>query len=285
MAPKPGPGMDQLEALLARDYENNARRSLRRARAAFRHVRDLLAGLDPDRAYAATQQYAVLRRAQGAQPATIRYEIAILGRALTLALREGLIAHRAELARPRVDNARRGFVDERGLRRLLRELPDPIADAALFAYVTGWRREEIFALTWDRVEPRTWIARLDGSKNGERRAYPAGEHPELRRMFERRHQARIGPYVFHRQGLRVAAFSRSWESACRRAGLGPTLFHDLRRSAVRNYERAGVPRSVAMQLTGHKTESIYRRYAITNEKDLARGVRLVAAESRRQGSR
>jgi hypothetical protein len=40
---------------------------------------------------------------------------------------------------------------------------------------------------------------------------------------------------------------------------------NMRRSAVRTFERAGVPRSTAMTLTGHKTESIYRRYAIVDE--------------------
>ena len=44
------------------------------------------------------------------------------------------------------------------------------------------------------------------------------------------------------------------------------LFHDFRRSAVRTLERSGVPRSTAMAMVGHKTESIYRRYAIVDEQ-------------------
>jgi hypothetical protein len=37
---------------------------------------------------------------------------------------------------------------------------------------------------------------------------------------------------------------------------------------VRNLERAGISRSVAMKLTGHKTEAVYRQYAIVAESDL-----------------
>ncbi len=50
------------------------------------------------------------------------------------------------------------------------------------------------------------------------------------------------------------------------------LRHDFRRTAVRNLERAGVSRSVAMQLTGHRTEAVYRRYAIVSEQDLGEGL-------------
>jgi hypothetical protein len=46
------------------------------------------------------------------------------------------------------------------------------------------------------------------------------------------------------------------------------LTHDFRRTAVRNMERTGVPRSVATKLTGHRAEAVYRRYAIVSDADL-----------------
>ena len=65
--------------------------------------------------------------------------------------------------------------------------------------------------------------------------------------------------------------------ACRLAGVPTRIPHDFRRTAVRNLERAGVPRSVAMKLTGHKTEATYRRYAIVCEADLVEGLMKLAA--------
>src|SRR5437762_10692834 len=51
----------------------------------------------------------------------------------------------------------------------------------------------------------------------------------------------------------------------------------LRRTAVRNLERAGVPRSTAMAMVGHRTEAIYRRYAIVDEVMLREGAAKLAA--------
>ena len=62
------------------------------------------------------------------------------------------------------------------------------------------------------------------------------------------------------------------------------IVHDLRRTAVRNLERAAVPRSVATQGTGHTTESVYRRYAIVAEADLREGVAKLASLAPRAGA-
>ena len=61
-------------------------------------------------------------------------------------------------------------------------------------------------------------------------------------------------WVFHRAGRPIRHFRDSWLLACEKAGVHGRLVHDLRRTAVRRPERAGVPRSVAMKLTGHMTE-------------------------------
>jgi len=98
--------------------------------------------------------------------------------------------------------------------------------------------------------------------------------PELRAVLERQRdltealqqkQGRIIPWIFHRCGERIRQIQKNWDKATEAARLKGLIPHDLRRTAVRNLERAGVPRSAAMNLVGHKTESIYRRYAITDE--------------------
>jgi integrase len=61
---------------------------------------------------------------------------------------------------------------------------------------------------------------------------------------------------------------KAWTTACKEAGCPGTLRHDFRRTAARNLERAGVPRSVAMKTTGHRTEAVYRHYTITSDADM-----------------
>src|SRR5205823_5704998 len=86
------------------------------------------------------------------------------------------------------------------------------------------------------------------------------------------------PWVFqYADGGKIGQYSGMWRRACKRAGQEGKLLHDCRRTAVRNLERAGVPRSAAMAITGHKTESVYRRYAIVDAASMREAAVKLAA--------
>ena len=145
----------------------------------------------------------------------------------------------------------------------------------------------MLTLLWKQVDFEAGEVRLEPgtTKNDESRTFPFAVLPELEAMLRRQRErtdalqketGRIIPWVFHHNGKRIVEYRKSWQTATEKVGLVGRIPHDFRRTAVRNLERAGVPRSVAMKLVGHKTESIYRRYAIVARQDLVDGLKRLA---------
>jgi integrase len=130
------------------------------------------------------------------------------------------------------------------------------------------------SLQWPQVdfERRVIIWYPNQTKGGVSHDIPfMGDMESLLLDSFKRHQNECPncPHVFHFEGRCIGDFRKSWATACKRAGVPGLLFHDLRRTAGRRLEDAGVPRSVAMRITGHKTESMYLRYAgVRNSEDL-----------------
>lgn len=188
------------------------------------------------------------------------------------------------------DNVRRGFFSQAEIRALIDHLPTDLADFVLFGWCTGMRKGEIASLRWDDVDGDLLTLRGENAKSGDARTIPCeGELSELLARRRERRPVRVGgtvmlcDLIFHRQGKPIREFRKAWRTACRIAGIPGRLFHDLRRSAVRDLVRSGVSQNVAMSISGHRSPSMFERYNITDERDQRQALQQV--QEYRKGQR
>ena len=235
--------------------------------------------------------------------ASINRQTGLLRQALRLARKRGTLTNLIEVRRLPEHNTRQGFFERSDLEAVVAALPEYLQDFTRFGYMTAWRRGELATLTWADVDRTGGVIRLrpEHSKNG--RGRTVAIEGDLGAIIERRAHARVIPgrnggpdrvaeLVFHRDGRPIRDFRGAWATACIEAGLYrvdgtnpdgserqvPTrLFHDLRRSGVRNMVRAGVRERVAMEVSGHKTRAIFDRYNITSEDDLREAMKRTTA--------
>jgi len=237
----------------------------------------------------------VKERLQNAKPDTVNYEISIAKRAYRLALDDGVVRSIPKFPSIKNLHIRGGFIEAQEWKALRGRLQPDFRDAAEFALLTAARRMETLSIGWADVELDACVIHLRHTKTGVPRAIPFAHYPVLAELVERRLAVRRALerdginspwfFCFSRSGARRPAGSALFERANRKSGerglckslrkewdaaaiavdRPGLLFHDLRRTAVRIFERS-IPDSSARALAGH-TERFRTRYAIGAERD------------------
>jgi integrase len=219
-------------------------------------------------------KYIKEQQAAGVADATINQTLGCIKRAFKLAVIQKTLNQVPFIRHLSEDgNEREGFLTPVQFKKLLPHIPTDLQDFVEWGYATGQRRGETTLMTWEMLNTKGNVLRIPGwiCKNKKGRVLPLDT--KLAAIIERRKKAarqveadgtvRLSEYIFHRgDGEPVGDFEKSWKTACAAAGLAGTLYHDMRRSAVKNLIDAGVPRAIAMKVSGHRSEAVFERYNI-----------------------
>ena len=267
---------------LRRHYRNNKLKSQDAVERRWLHLKSEFAEV-PARSVTRDKldAYVDKRLGEGAANATVNRELA----ALKQALRLGADKHKVTVPQfPYLaeNNVRRGFIEQADFERLRGLATDLWLRLFLeIAFEFGWRKNEILGLRVRQVNLLTSLIRLDvgTTKNLEGREVTMSKN--IRELVS---QAVVGKNSDDQLLTRadrspVKDFRKSWKNLCEKAGLSGLHIHDFRRSAARELRKAGVPESTIMDIGGWKTREMFKRYAITDTKDIA------AAISKREQAR
>jgi len=219
---------------------------------------------------------------KGLRNGTINRHVSWLQRALKIARKKGLTKAIFEVKKlDERDGIRQGFVSYEEYMAILLKLAAHLQMLWCFAYYWGIRKGELLKLRWEWIMPYLAddepIFKVPGfdpktkeriTKNGEPHTLPL-YMPEMREFLKLALSTRTSdcPFVFQYRGERLKSPRTGFENARREANLEHIMIHDMRRTAIRNMVKAGIPEKKAMQISGHLTRSIFDRYDITTEDD------------------
>jgi integrase len=226
------------------------------------------------------EQYRKQRKVAGVSDTTVNRELALVRMAFNLGRKRTPPKVHIMPYFPMVTetNVRKGFLTDEQYADLRDALPDELKPIFVTGYVTGIRKSELLAIQWCHVdfEGNTITLQRGETKNKEARTVPIVEGDMLTFLKKAKDECPGSPWVFHRNGAPIKDFRKTWENVCKRVGVPDLQFHDLRRTAVRNMRRSGVPQVIRMKISGHKTDSMERRYNIVDAEDLNMARELMA---------
>jgi len=277
---------EDLIRLFLQDYEINQRNTQKRAQQYIAWLSREFKGLRANEITTPrVNEYILRRKSEGRTNGTINRELAALKRMFHLAAQQTppLVLVIPHIPKLREDNVRKGFFAEEEYKLLRAALPDHLKIPFILGHWTGMRAGEILMLRWEQVNLEEGWLRLEPgtTKNRRGRTVPlvqeVQEVLQLWREYTILHHPHC-PWICHFRGTQLKRVpKRTWDKICERVGLRGKLFHDLRRTAIRNMVRAGIPERVAMEISGHKTRSVFDRYDIVNEADLIEAQRKLEA--------
>jgi len=222
---------------------------------------------------------------------TVNRETRCLLQMLTLAADEGLLE---SVPRVRLDSerhlARDRVLDPEEYRALLASSPRWLQRIVIAAYETSWDRGDLLGLTWDRVDWRKGMVSLKGgrSKTGIKARVPFGGplfdgfQAVLKELKdESRRVPNTEGRVFTKDGrpIKVPALRSAFESAVKRTGIEDFRFKDIRHCAKTRWSEAGIPWDYAMEMSGHASVSMHKRYINPRDEQ----IKAVAARALSQG--
>ena len=295
---------DELAKDFLTDYRVNGKDTLTKAERSVKYLKKEFGGMRAtDITTATIKAYVENRMEADLSNASINRELAALKRMFHLA---------AQCTPPKVNlipyipmlkesNVRKGFFEHGEYLAVKAALPEELRPIITFAYHSGWRKAEILGLTWDKVDLEQGTVRLDPGETKNEKGRTLYMNEELFQEIHKLHSKRRldCPYLFNRDGVQIKGFRKAWDSACIKAGLWeplrdgdgnvvtiknkkgeekivkvPTKIpHDFRRTAIRDMIRSGTPERVAMEISGHKTRSVFDRYNIVSDEDLKEAAR------------
>jgi integrase len=181
-------------------------------------------------------------------------------------------------------NARNRVLSPQEFYQILEKMPQPGKGPLFAAFRMGMREGEVLNLVWSRVDLENLLIKLEAgdTKDKEPRVIPIPA--DLLEILKRTPRALHNPHVFLWNGRKIRGEQlRVWvKKACENANIpyGRTVNdgfvpHDLRHGFVTYMRKAGVDRSVIMELTGHSTDAMFHRYNEIDSDDRRKATRLL----------
>jgi integrase len=228
---------------------------------------------------------------------TVDHDCAYLKSALLLEYKKtpSRVLRVPHIAKSGEDNVREGFLEFDGYERVLRELPLSLKCIFVLAYHIGNRKGKLIDLKWNQIDFENKVIRFVRMRNNKPVPVAAPMYGDMEQWLRRQRAFRdehfpqcehvcfwypvdceIDPVAKrghggrrNEPGTKLKSFGTSWKNAVEKAGFPDLLFHDLRRSAVRNMvEKVGLSEKRAMEISGHKTRSVFLRYNIVSLADI-----------------